>query len=179
MEVTGDYLVSLLAKPEWDDELIDLFEHYDLKRLNPKKMFAGMEDVYIEDKHIELHFGTAPATKEQYDNLKAGNVWFNEIAFYKDAAMPLPFGLEFGNSYKACLEKISHNIVPMQRIKYDDMDILICIKNEITFAIYLRFTGSDRSSLKKVLIRVKNEDKKRKEKFAKNTKPYIAPLDEF
>ena len=130
--LNGDWIIEIMSQPEWSDEVLDLLELCKLERV--EAMGDYTQEFYIEKYDIELGFSEYLKSKKQKEKAEEGNLYFQEISFYKNCTIPLPFGLKLGDSRKVVRRKIYENAKILHLFQWDYIDnFLLEDKDKIYF----------------------------------------------
>lgn len=155
MRINGDFLVKILSRPEWDDEVQEMLEFFEEDRVIVDPEY-GSEDIYIEKYDIKLEFSLFTESKKQRAEEEKGNTYFQSVSFPNDCKISFPFDLKLGDSTKTCIEKISKKVDNIRIFRFPLIDSLLIDYNNEKFMLKIKYDSKEERSLINLLIRTHN-----------------------
>jgi len=117
-ELTGDWLIEMMSRPEWNDEVLNALELLGLERAFGRGVSV---ESYAEKYGIELGFSRwEKSAKQKKERLI--NLYLQGISFKKNCTIPLPFGLKMGDTRLVTTQKINKNAKIIHLFRWDYID---------------------------------------------------------
>ena len=152
MQITGDTLVRVLSRPEWDDSVREVLEALGLGRIEMSGEFFS-EDFYVEKYDLSLEFSYVCATPQQYERSEINDAYLNQVSFKKNCSIPLPFGLKKGDSYDVCIEKIKLHTHPLKCFRAHPLIVMLQLEDvEKQYFFVMSFSKDEHRGLEKIVM---------------------------
>lgn len=151
LNVTGDYLVTLLGKPESDEGINELLKHFGKPRVT---VSDGIDErVIIEPLNVSMMFDYRIISVEQHQQAEAGHIYLNQISFKGDFVNG-PFFIKSKDSLEVCIEKIVRsevNIVEKASVKSIEWLVIDLGDKKIVFI--MEFVDENQEEIIDIIIK--------------------------
>jgi len=152
MEITGDTLIRVLSCPEWDKQVREILEALGLGRIEMSGEFFS-EDFYVEKYDLGLGFSYVCKTSQQYEKSDLNDIYLNKVSFKKNCSIPLPFGLEKGDSYDTCINKIKAHTQLLKHFRANpSMGRLQLQDKEKQYFFIMGFSENEKQGLEDIVM---------------------------
>lgn len=143
MRINGDFLIKILSRPEWDEEVQEMLEFFEQDRIIVDPEF-GREKLYIEKYDIKLEFTLFAYSSKQRAEEEKGNTYFQQVSFPNTCRIDFPFDLKVGDSTKTCTKKINKHVDKIRIFRFPEIDTFIIDYNKETLMLDIVYSEENK-----------------------------------
>ena len=158
MLIDGNKMIEILGLPEWDDRVLDVLEAFGEER----PVLDDEKDIFTvwmqpDGYGIELMFDGNCKLEQHQDVGSTGSAYLNQISFDEDTTMPLPFGIEMGDSKEIIEKKIGQKAYSKNNKNNNKLDWLLD-DGEKKYFIHCTFEDNSYEILTDIWLSLFNKD---------------------
>ena len=146
-KINGDWIIEIMSRPDWDDEVLELLELCDEERVELDEFYS--QDLYIENYNIKIEFGKQLCSEKQRAEAGQANIYFQGVSFREDCKIPLPFGLVLGDDRRTCIEKINNHAKIVHLFRSSLIDSLLLEDADKKYFLKLKYEKHEKQNLQR------------------------------